>query len=50
VRLRLRPFRAEDLEPYAAMCADPVVMRYMGELGILTREDAWEEMATLAGH
>jgi RimJ/RimL family protein N-acetyltransferase len=50
VRLRLRPFRAEDLEPYAAMCADPVVMRYVGERGILSREDAWEEMATLAGH
>jgi RimJ/RimL family protein N-acetyltransferase len=50
VRLRLRPFRAEDLEPYAAMCADPVVMRYVGERGILSREEAWEEMATLAGH
>jgi RimJ/RimL family protein N-acetyltransferase len=50
VRLRLRLFRPEDLEPYAAMCADPEVMRYMGERGILSREDAWEEIATLAGH
>ena len=49
-RLRLRLFRAEDLEPYAAMCADPEVMRYVGERGTLGREDAWDEMAALAGH
>jgi RimJ/RimL family protein N-acetyltransferase len=49
-RLRLRLFRAEDLEPYAAMCADPEVMRYVGERRTLSREDAWDEMAALAGH
>ena len=49
-RLHLRLFRAKDLEPYAAMCADPEVMRYVGERGTLSREDAWDEMATLAGH
>jgi RimJ/RimL family protein N-acetyltransferase len=27
-RLRLRQWRAEDLEPFAALCADPEVMRY----------------------
>jgi RimJ/RimL family protein N-acetyltransferase len=34
-RLLLRAFRAEDLEPYAAMNADPDVMRYLG--GPMTR-------------
>lgn len=29
-RLILRPFRASDLQPYAAMNADPDVMRYLG--------------------
>ncbi len=32
------------------MCADPEVMRYVGERGTLSREDAWDEMAALAGH
>ena len=32
------------------MCADPEVMRYVGEQNILSREDAWDEMAALAGH
>ncbi len=37
-RLLLRPFRAEDFDAYAAMCADAEVMRYLG--GALSREDA----------
>lgn len=49
-RLLLRPFRPGDIEPYAAMCADPDVMRYVGERGVLSREDAWRQMAMLAGH
>jgi RimJ/RimL family protein N-acetyltransferase len=32
-RLLLRPLRAEDLVPYAAMCSDPEVMRYIGDRG-----------------
>jgi RimJ/RimL family protein N-acetyltransferase len=48
--LLLRQFRASDFEPYAAMCADPEVMRYVGERGVLSREDAWRQMAMLAGH
>jgi RimJ/RimL family protein N-acetyltransferase len=48
--LRLRPFRAEDLEPYAALCSDPEVMRYVGERCVLSREEAWRQMAMLAGH
>ena len=49
-RLLLRPFEAEDLDPYASMCADPEVMRYVGDRGVLSREDAWRQMALLAGH
>ena len=49
-RLLLRHFRPADIEPYAAMCADPEVMRYVGERGVLSREDAWRQMAMLAGH
>lgn len=49
-RLRLRPFRDSDLDAYAELCADPEVMRYVGERGVLSREDAWRQMALLAGH
>ena len=49
-RLRLRHFRAADLDPYAALCADPEVMRYVGDRSVLSREDAWRQMAMLAGH
>jgi RimJ/RimL family protein N-acetyltransferase len=49
-RLLLRPFCDADIDAYAAMCADPEVMRYMGDRGVLTREDAWRQMAMLAGH
>jgi RimJ/RimL family protein N-acetyltransferase len=49
-RLRLRPFLPEDIEPYAAMCADPEVMRYVGDRGALGRDDAWRQMAMLVGH
>ncbi len=47
-RLRLRPFREEDLDAYAALCADPEVMRFLG--GPLTREGAWRQMAFFLGH
>ena len=30
-RLVLRPFREEDLEPWAALNADPAVTEYLGE-------------------
>jgi RimJ/RimL family protein N-acetyltransferase len=49
-RLRLRPFRADDFDPYATMCADPEVMRYVGDRGVLSRDEAWRQMAMLAGH
>jgi RimJ/RimL family protein N-acetyltransferase len=46
----LRPFRHDDIEAYAAMCADVEVMRYLGTPAGLTREDAWRQMAMLLGH
>jgi RimJ/RimL family protein N-acetyltransferase len=48
-RLRLRMFRDEDIDAYAAICADPDVMRYLtGEP--MTRFEAWRHMAMLVGH
>jgi ribosomal-protein-alanine N-acetyltransferase len=35
-RLLLRPWKNEDLEPFAELCADPEVMRFFPE--VLTRE------------
>lgn len=49
-RLRLRAFRNEDLEAYAAMCADPEVMRFLGTGVTLSRDDAWRSMAGFLGH
>jgi RimJ/RimL family protein N-acetyltransferase len=49
-RLLLRPFHQGDLDAYAAMCADPEVMRYIGEGKPLSREGAWRNMAMVAGH
>lgn len=47
-RLVLRGWRASDIDPYAAMCADPEVMRYVGVP--IDRQQSWREMATHAGH
>jgi RimJ/RimL family protein N-acetyltransferase len=49
-RRRLRPFRDADFDAYATMCADPGVMRYLGDGRTLDREDAWRQMAMFAGH
>ena len=50
-RMILREVRPEDLDPYAAMCADPEVMRYLSADGtVLARDDAWRQMAMFAGH
>jgi len=37
-RLRLRTWREDDLAPYARICADPEVMRYLS--GPMTREQS----------
>ena len=39
-RLLLRQWRAEDIEPFAAMCRDPEVMRYIGSGTTPTHEQA----------
>ena len=49
-RLRLRAFREADLDAYAAICADPEVMRYLGDGRALSRADAWRQMALIIGH
>ena len=49
-RLRMRAFRNEDLDAYAAMCADPVVMKYIGPGSTQTRFEAWRAMASMLGH
>lgn len=38
-RLRLRPFRHEDLDALSGITADPEVMRYIGDGRALTREE-----------
>ncbi len=48
-RLVLRPFVAADLEPFARISADPVVMKFVGEGRPLGREDTWRVMAMLLG-
>ena len=50
-RLILRMFREEDFEAYhAKICADPDVMRYLGDGQPLTRSLAWRQMAMIVGH
>jgi RimJ/RimL family protein N-acetyltransferase len=47
-RLWLRGWQPSDSEPYAAMAADPEVMRYVG--GVLDPVESWRQMALFAGH
>jgi RimJ/RimL family protein N-acetyltransferase len=47
-RLRLRPFRESDIDDYAALNADPEVMRFLG--GPWGRGRSWRHMAFLLGH
>jgi RimJ/RimL family protein N-acetyltransferase len=47
-RLRLRPFRRSDFDDYAALSADPEVMRYLG--GPWDRGRSWRHLAFLVGH
>jgi RimJ/RimL family protein N-acetyltransferase len=49
-RLLLRAFRDQDLNEYARICADPEVMRYLGDGKPLSRIDAWRQMAVILGH
>ena len=47
-RLRLRGWREDDLDVYAAFMADPEVMRFLG--GVVPRNDAWRSMSSVIGH
>jgi RimJ/RimL family protein N-acetyltransferase len=50
-RLRLRPLRSSDLDDYAAMNADPEVVRYLGDGGeVWDRGRSWRHLAFLIGH
>ena len=51
-RLRLRGFRGSDLDDYAALNADPEVLRYLVGAGPepWDRERSWRHMALLVGH
>jgi RimJ/RimL family protein N-acetyltransferase len=49
-RLVMRGWRDEDLEPWAAICADDEVMRSLGQPAGLDRQEAWRNMALWAGH
>jgi RimJ/RimL family protein N-acetyltransferase len=49
-RLRLREPTASDFNDYASLCADAEVMRYVGDRGPLSREDAWRQLTMLVGH
>jgi RimJ/RimL family protein N-acetyltransferase len=49
-RLRLRRPEPRDFEAYAALCADPEVMRYIGEAAPLRRRRAWHALTSMLGH
>ncbi len=50
-RLLLRKFRADDIDAYAALCADSEVMRFLSITGEpMSRSDAWRQMAMFSGH
>jgi RimJ/RimL family protein N-acetyltransferase len=49
-RLTLRLWNASDFDTYAAMCADPEVMRFLGPRRPLLRFEAWQTFASLIGH
>ncbi len=49
-RLTLRAHTLADFPAYAAMRADPVVMKYMGKGDLLSEEEAWAKFQSMAGH
>jgi RimJ/RimL family protein N-acetyltransferase len=50
-RLRLRPLHASDLDEYAALHADPEVMRFLGGgAGTWDRGRSWRHLAFQLGH
>jgi RimJ/RimL family protein N-acetyltransferase len=49
-RLKLRMLDEADFDAYAEMCADPEVMRYIGDGQPLDRPLAWRNLALMVGH
>ena len=49
-RLRLRRPELGDFDAYAALCADPEVMRYIGDGLPMSRRRAWQAFAAMLGH
>jgi RimJ/RimL family protein N-acetyltransferase len=49
-RLVLRAFSDGDLDAFAAMSADPQVMRFIGNGETVDRNGAWRTMAAFNGH
>jgi len=48
-RLILRGFKREDFPTYAAMRADPDVMRFLGDGNTLSEEEAWAGFLKIPG-
>ncbi len=49
-RLRLRPFREDDLDGLAALYADSDVMRHIGDGQTMDRTATWRAIAQFLGH
>ncbi len=49
-RLRLRPFREDDLDALAALYADADVMRHIGDGQTMDRVATWRAIAQFLGH
>jgi RimJ/RimL family protein N-acetyltransferase len=48
-RLIMRMLRVEDFEAYAALCADPEVMRFLGGKAF-DRLESWRQICATVGH
>ncbi|MGI9047940.1 MAG: GNAT family N-acetyltransferase [Rubrobacteraceae bacterium] len=46
----MRRWRDEDLEPYARICADPEVIRYINEAAPRNREQSRESMTEFVAY
>jgi RimJ/RimL family protein N-acetyltransferase len=49
-RLRLRRPEPRDFDAYAALCADPEVMRFIGDGLPQSRRRAWQAFSGMLGH
>lgn len=49
-RLILRGFCEKDKDAYAEMCADTETMRYIANGQVLSRSEAWRNLAMMLGH